>query len=90
MVRNFHAIPCKSNRKWVGILCNREVRGPGDPPGPPELASLLRAEARVVPRRLGIRVPRLQVHDAVRALKGLGVDVEVILTRPCIFCMDNH
>jgi hypothetical protein len=28
----FHSTPCKFNRKWVGILCNREATGAGWPP----------------------------------------------------------
>jgi hypothetical protein len=33
-------MPYKFNGKGVGILCNREAKGAGRPPGPPELASL--------------------------------------------------
>jgi hypothetical protein len=28
---DFHWIPCKFNRKWVGILCNREAKKAGRP-----------------------------------------------------------
>ena len=34
-VGNIHYIPCKFNRKWVGILCNHEAKGTGRPPSPP-------------------------------------------------------
>jgi hypothetical protein len=45
---NLHSIPCKFNRKWVGTRCNREAKGPGGPPGPPDLAPRARTAA---PRR---------------------------------------
>jgi hypothetical protein len=40
-VGNFHQTPRKFNGEWVGILCNREAKGPlaKGSPGLPELAS---------------------------------------------------
>ena len=35
MVGNSHSIPCKCNRKWVGVLCSREAKWAGRPPCPP-------------------------------------------------------
>jgi hypothetical protein len=37
--------------------------------------------------------PRVRPHaqlDAVAAAAGLGVNVKVILTTPCTFCIENH
>ena len=38
-------IACRSNRKWVGMLQDRQANGAGWPPGPSELAALAAAAA---------------------------------------------
>jgi hypothetical protein len=40
-VGNFKWIPYRCNEKWVGDPWNREAKGAGRPPWPPELASLI-------------------------------------------------
>ena len=45
-------------------------------------------EVILAPRRRVVVVVPLHAVDVRQGL--LGVDVEVILTPPCIFCMENH